>query len=228
MALGLLLGGLVLAGPLLAAPRWGWFGIRIRDLSELEMEEISGKLGLKEGFGVLVVDVVKGSPAETSSLRAGDLIVAIDERPITDTRSLQRMVGGTPTHRALRVTVLRERARQDLTIRVGEMPGELVAERVAAELGFVVRGTGGEEPAAGAGPDRPAVVGGVAERSPAAQGGLQTGDRVLAVNGAQVASLSAFQAEIQRVTLADPIRLRVERKGEPVDLVLVPPPARVH
>src|SRR6188474_678298 len=83
VALALLLGGLILAGPLLAAPRWGWFGIRIRDLSELEMEEISGKLGLKEGFGVLVVDVVKGSPAETSSLRAGDLIVAIDDRPIT-------------------------------------------------------------------------------------------------------------------------------------------------
>ena len=43
---------------------WGWLGVRIRDLSEQEMEEISQKYGLREGFGVVIVDVMKETPAE--------------------------------------------------------------------------------------------------------------------------------------------------------------------
>ena len=44
------------AGPVWAAS-WGWLGVRISDLSEQEMEEISQKHGLREGFGVLIVEV---------------------------------------------------------------------------------------------------------------------------------------------------------------------------
>ena len=41
------------------AVTWGWLGVRIRDLSEQEMDEISQKHGLREGFGVLIVEVVQ-------------------------------------------------------------------------------------------------------------------------------------------------------------------------
>ena len=43
----LLLAGSLLAPAAEAATRWGWLGVRIRDLSEQEMEEISQKFGLR-------------------------------------------------------------------------------------------------------------------------------------------------------------------------------------
>ena len=70
--------------------RWAWLGVRIRDLSEQEMEEISQRYGLREGFGVVIVEVIKETPAAAAGLRTGDLVVAFSDRPVADTRSLQR------------------------------------------------------------------------------------------------------------------------------------------
>src|SRR5262249_60811045 len=84
------------ASPALAAERYGWLGVRIRDLSENEAEDLSVKLGVREGYGVVIAEILKDTPAETAGLRAGGLIVAIRGRPAGETRGLQRLVRGTP------------------------------------------------------------------------------------------------------------------------------------
>jgi serine protease Do len=206
-----------------AGEHWGWLGVRIRDLTEQETEEIAKRVGVREGYGVLISQVMKDTPAEASGLREGDLVVAIDGRPIVETRALQRLVGATPAGRELGVVVLRDRDRQEVRVRVGTMPGEAVADRVVFEFGFYIR-EAPEERAAGA-PPTP-VVAGVAERSSAAQGGLRAGDRVLAVNGADVDSVEAFRRRAQDLYLRDPVRLRVDRDGETLSLTL--PPAQSH
>jgi hypothetical protein len=63
VAAALLLAAVLLAPPAEAATRWGWLGVRIRDLSEQEMEEISQRFGLREGFGAVIVEVIKETPA---------------------------------------------------------------------------------------------------------------------------------------------------------------------
>src|SRR5713101_4474080 len=109
----------ILAAPATAADApWGWLGIRIRDLSEQEMDEISKRYGLREGFGVYVVEVMKETPAEGSGLQPGDLIVGFRDRPVVDTRTLQRLIAHTAS---------------------GDTHGEAPADRVAAEFGFLVR-----------------------------------------------------------------------------------------
>jgi S1-C subfamily serine protease len=66
------------------------------------------------------------------------------------------------------------------------------------------------------------VVAGVAERSSAARAGLLAGDRIVAVNGTEVETLEGFRERTRDLLLRDAIRLRVERKGEQVMLVLPP------
>ena len=78
-----------------AATRWGWLGVRIRDLAEQEMEDISKRFGMREGFGAVIVEVIKETPAAAAGLRNGDLVVAFRDRPVVDTRSLQRAIGST-------------------------------------------------------------------------------------------------------------------------------------
>lgn len=206
-----------------AGEHWGWLGVRIRDLTEQEMEEIAKRVGVQEGYGVLISQVMKDTPAEASGLREGDLVVAIDGRPIVETRALQRLVGATPAGRELGVVVLRDRDRQEVRVRVGTMPAEAVADRVVFEFGFYIR-EATEDRVAGTLPVP--VVAGVAERSPAAQGGLRAGDRILAVNGTDVDSVEGFRRRAQDLYLRDPLRLRIDRDGEPLSLTL--PPAQPH
>ena len=220
-ALGVVLLVLACAVPALGGERWGWFGIRIRDLSVTEMEDLAVKLGLGEGYGVLDSELLPDAPAGGSGLRAGDLIVEIDGRAVVETRVLQRLVGSTPPGRELRVVVLRDGVRRALRVRVGQMPPDAVAERVAAEFGFLVRPPSGEEAARE--PDvRIPVVAAIGERSPADRAGLRVGDRILAVNGAGVASVEAFRQEVGEVSLRSELRLGVQRRGEPLTLVLPP------
>jgi serine protease Do len=207
--------------PALASPRWGWFGIRIRELSENEMDDLAVKLGVQEGYGVLVSELLKDAPAEGSGLRAGDLIVAIDGRPVVETRTLQRIVGGTPPGRELKVVVLRDGRRRELRVRVGQMPSDATAERIGAEFGFLVRDRAPGDGPADAGPPVP-VVAAVGERTAAERGGLRVGDRILAVNGAEIASMDTYRRRLGEVALEQELRLRVQRQGEAQLLVLPP------
>jgi serine protease Do len=228
MALRTLLVGLLLlasAANAAGAERYGWLGVRIRDLTETETEDMAVRLGVREGYGVMIAEILPDTPAQTAGLRAGDLIVSIDGRPIVETRALQRLVGAAPAGRELGVVVMREGRRRELRIRVGTMPDDAVAERVAAEFGFLVRDGVIDQPggASATGSASPlVVVAAVAERSAAARGGLQTGDRILAVEGTPVASLDAFRRRLRDASLRDPLRLRVERQGEAVSVLLPP------
>jgi S1-C subfamily serine protease len=153
-------------------------------------------------------------------------VVAIDGRPIVETRALQRLIGATPAGRELALIVLRGRDRQELRVRVGRMPAEAVADRIAFEFGFFVR-DGGDRPA-GVREHQVPVVAGVAERSPAARGGLRAGDRILAVDDAVVETVEEFRRRAQELYLRNAVRVRVEREGESLMLTLPPaqPPSR--
>lgn len=206
---------------------WGWLGVRIRDLTELEMEEISSHHGIQEGFGALIVEVLPETPAARDGLRNGDLVVAFKDRPVVDTRSLQRLVATTPTGEEVSLTVLRgEEGRRGLTVRVGAMPREVVAERIAAEFGFVVREPLGERGDRSARPSTVPTVSFVLERSAADRAGLKSGDVIVEINERAVPSRQAVTEALRDVTLDQPLRLTVWRAGEPMGLTVAPPSPR--
>ena len=61
-------------------------------MSEQEMDEIAERHGIGEGFGVVIVDVMEDTPAARAGMRPGDIVVAFEGRPVTDTRLLQRLI----------------------------------------------------------------------------------------------------------------------------------------
>lgn len=203
-----------------SAPSWGWLGVRIRELSEQEMEELTIRYGVQEGYGVVLVEVLKGSPAEASGLRPSDIVVAFERRPVVEVRALQRLIGSTPPGQRVNLVVLRDGRRQPLPIAVGRMPPEMVAERVAGDYGFALRAPQGEETAKPPG-EEPVVIA-VADRSPAKQGGLEIGDRIVRLNGQEVPSLSAVADLLRRQSLRQPLDLEVLRRGKLVSLRLPP------
>jgi serine protease Do len=214
---------LLLAAPSVDARPWSWLGVRIRDLSEQEMDELARRHGIGEGFGVVIVEVMTDTPAARAGMRSGDIVVAFEGRPVTDTRLLQRLIGRATVDEEIRLTILRREGRRPLPVRLMAMPRAVAGERMAGEFGFVLR-----EPAAPAGPDMrpppsaPAVTfvvrGSVAEKA-----GLEVGDILLQVNDQAVLTWDAAREALGEVSPERPLQLTVRRGTGRVDLTLGPP-----
>jgi S1-C subfamily serine protease len=80
-----------------------------------------GALGRRQGLEV--VEVVKGSPADSAGLRSGDIIIEVDGRPIESPRDLQRLMVDGPIERFMVIRVVRGGASHVLTA----IPDELAA-----------------------------------------------------------------------------------------------------
>ena len=206
------------------ARQWSWLGVRIRDLSEQEMEEIAARHGIREGFGVVIVEVLEDTPAARAGLRNGDLVVAFEDRPVTETRLLQRLIAAAPTDRESRLTVLRPDGRRPVPIRLVAMPRAVVGERVAAEFGFVVRDPERE----GEGPGRrlaaaATAIAVVLRGSPAERAGLEVGDVIAEVNEQAVLTRDAAREALADAGAERPLRLSVRRGDRRLSVTLAAP-----
>jgi serine protease Do len=206
--------GFVLVASLAEARGWSWLGVRIRDLSEPETEEVTKQHGIREGYGVVIVEVMEGAPAQRAGMKAGDIVVAVDGRPVTDTRVLQRLIASGPVEREARLTVLRPEGRRALGVHLVAMPPTIAGERVAAEFGFILRDPEPQPEIGGsrAGGNAPTVTL-VIRGSAADRAGLETGDVILQINDSAVVSRDAARAALAELPTEQPFKLTV-RRGE--------------
>ena len=213
-----------LAAPAVDAREWSWLGVRIRDLSEQEMEEIAARHGIREGFGVVIVEVIEGAPAEKAGLRAGDIVVAFGERPVTETRLLQRLIAGAPVGAESRLTVLRAEGRQRVPVTLAVMPRSIVGERIAAEFGFVLRESEPPgEPAARRSAAAVPLIAVVIRGSVAEKAGLEVGDVILQVNDQAIISREAARDALADAPPERPLRLTVRRGTSHLSVTLKTP-----
>jgi serine protease Do len=82
-------------------------------------DPVAARVGQRTGLRV--VEVVAGSPADRSGLRAGDLVLSVGRAPVSDAQGVQRLLFAEAVGVALPVTVLRNGAMVDVIA----MPVEL-------------------------------------------------------------------------------------------------------
>lgn len=210
---------------------WSWLGVRIRDLSEQEMEEIASRHGIREGFGVVIVEVMADTPAARAGMKSGDIVVAFGERPVVETRLLQRLIASAPVDRDTSLTVLRPEGRRALKVRLTSMPRAVAGERVAAELGFALRDVRQSiepgqlmrvPPEPGGAPADPATptVGVVARGGAAEKAGLAVGDVIIEVGDRPVVTADAAREALSDRELDRPLPLTVRRGDRRLSLTL--------
>ena len=206
------------------AREWSWLGVRIRDLSEQEMEALSQRHGIREGFGVVVVEVIENTPAARAGIKNGDVVVSFADRPVVETRTLQRYIAAAPTGSETALTVLRPEGRRQIRVRLVTMPRNVAGERVAAEFGFVLREPTAQPELGGARTSStlPAVAI-VLRGSPAEKAGVEVGDVVLQVNDYSVVSGDAARESLADVAPDQPLRLTVRRGSALRSFTLVAP-----
>ena len=189
----------------------GWLGIVIQDLTD----ELSASFGVKEGDGVLVADVMKGSPAEKAGLRQGDVITQVAGERIREVPELQKRVAALAPGDSIRLTVVRERGPIGVTVTIGEMPGDEPAVAGGSQeegWGLTVEAVGSElAQRLGLLSPRGVVVTNVAPGSPAARSGLDAGDVILEINRQPVADVASFRQLLAGVGPGQSVPLYVHR-----------------
>jgi S1-C subfamily serine protease len=100
--------------------------------------QLAERLGLDVDTGALVQDVVDGSPAEDAGIRAGedtiafqgqanittggDLIVAVDGKPLTREHDLADEISRHSTGDRVQLTVIRDGGRRTIAVELGKRP----------------------------------------------------------------------------------------------------------
>jgi len=91
--------------------------------SGLMVENITPQLGdffgVKNGNGVLVRSVNKGSHADKAGFRAGDVVVKVNNKPVHDTSDFTQALRSS-SNNAAAVTIVRDKKEQNLTLTLPE------------------------------------------------------------------------------------------------------------
>jgi serine protease Do/serine protease DegQ len=162
--------------------RRGVLGVNIQTLTP----DIAQSMDLGNVQGALVSQVVEGSAAEKAGIKAGDVVTAINGKPVKDASALRNTIGLLRIGDRVDVSLLRDGKPRRITAVISERDAEAEAKSAGLHSGLegaeLVDAQGGG-----------VLIRSVAEGSPAAQRGLRANDVILSVGRTRVANLADFQ-----------------------------------
>src|SRR5581483_5709803 len=203
----------------------GWLGLSIQEVTP----DLAIEFGLPKPEGVLIGDLLPGSPAAKAGLHRGDVILEVDGKAVENTGQLRNLVASTSIGGALKLIILREGKARNLTVTVEEPPREAQEEKPPAEREAPVSKSALEvvdltpeirqELGLPRG-QKGAVVNRVAPGSSAEEAGLRRGDIIVEVNRKPVASAKDSEEAMSRVKKDQPTLLLVSRGGRTLFLAV--------
>ncbi|HET7063314.1 MAG TPA: Do family serine endopeptidase [Rudaea sp.] len=167
----------------------GTLGVQAQDLTQ----QIANMLGTKLTQGAVVTQVRDNSPADAAGIKPGDIVVALNGRPVNNENDLYNAEGLLPVDSNVELKLQREGRALTLSVplaaeQLSSTQGSKVDPRIAgadlSDVGERVRRTGLNG----------VSVTRVAAGSRAAQNGLKQGDLIVAVGQVQIAGLADLTA----------------------------------
>ncbi len=102
----------------------GWIGIQAQDITP----ELAQSFKLNQVKGALVAGVLRGGPADRAGLHAGDILLAIEGKPIYDTGSMLNVIAALTPNETATIKVARAEKTLNLTVTVGKRPKPINAK----------------------------------------------------------------------------------------------------
>ena len=169
----------------------GWLGVTIRNLTP----ELAKSVHAETKMGVLVVDVVTGGPADKAGMKKNDVVIAYGGKEIPDSASLRNEVAETPIGKEVRITVLRNGKKEEMSVKTGSLEEsiKLLSTSVKGRLGAEVRSPSSVEVNKyGLNPNQGVVITWEDPKGPLREAGFETGDMILAINNQPIENMEGF------------------------------------
>ena len=96
----------------------GWIGVAVQDLTPELLE--SFKLG--DIKGVLIAEVVRGSPADKAGVKAGDILLSIADQPLSDSNVMLETISALQPNKIATLKLLRNQNEIAVQVKVGKRP----------------------------------------------------------------------------------------------------------
>ena len=198
-----------------------WLGAKLQNVTK----DIADSLGLDRPVGAVVASLERGSPAADAGLKSGDVITGVDGQPVDDAGGVEFRLGTKPLGGTASLSVLRAGRPLVLPIKLRAPPETTPRGAVRLSTRSPLQGAEVENlspavmdelslSADALGVAEGVVVSDVAANTPAAEFGLQKGDVIVGVNGAEIHSTKDLvAATAQRARFWD---LVIARGGQTI------------
>ncbi len=195
----------------------GWIGVSIQEIDA----NTAKALGLPNTDGALIGSVMEGQPAAKAGVKAGDVVVAVNNAPIKDASELLRSIANEKPKSTVTVTVWRDGKKRDIKITLGER-GEQTSTAAdpstpseTPSLGLSVRALTPQEASAANLNDGGIVITRIENGKAAAEAGLRTGDIILTANLKPVKTVKELSDIIRgEAKKRGAVMLQVQRSGQ--------------
>jgi serine protease Do len=189
--------------------------------------QIAKAFGLSQPQGALLGDVDPTGPAGKSGLQRGDIILAINGQPISDSREFRLKVAMTKPGTPIKLKVYHKGAEHEVSVVLGELPTKPEAsQNETGEPSTALQGLSVDTltPNIARQLDLPAdtfgvVITGVAQGSTAEEAGLRRGDVVQEVNHKPVHTVRDFKNDVSQLGKQS-VLLLINRGGNTLYVVL--------
>jgi serine protease Do len=190
----------------------GWLGVVIQEMNK----DLAESFGLSKPTGALIANVEKNSPADKAGLEASDVVLKFDGKTVESSSDLPRLVGAVKPGKTVTVQVWRKKATKDLSLTVGEMPAEKLAQgthkgksgKSANRAGLTLSELGEAQLKEMKIPHGLLVEG---AEGAAARAGIQRGDVIVALNNRDVKTVEQFNQMLSQYKPGSTFALLVRR-----------------
>ncbi|MDP2862324.1 MAG: Do family serine endopeptidase [Desulfobacterales bacterium] len=188
----------------------GWLGVTIQDLPA----DLAEYIGIKDGKGVLVSDVISGDPADKAGIRPKDIIIEINGQKIESSRTLLKMVADIGVGEVAKIKVLRDGKEKTFHVEVAKRMDEKIAsikdsmKGQADETGIRVANLTPETAKRfGITEKEGVIVVGVDSGGEGAEAGIAPGDIIREVNHQAVKSVKDYTEAIGKIKKGETFKI---------------------
>jgi serine protease DegQ len=96
----------------------GWIGVEAQEMTP----DLADSFQVTRAGGVLIAGVLRGGPADKAGFRPGDVLVAIDGKPVKDPNAMLNLVAALVPGKTAAVRLRRNEKDVDLAVEVGKRP----------------------------------------------------------------------------------------------------------
>ena len=191
----------------------GYLGVRFQPLTA----DLAKSFGLDSDKGALIASVDKDTPAEKAGLKAGDVILEYDGKPINEGSELPRYVAATPVDKKVNIVIFRDGAKQDVVLTVGvlkDKDGEAISAsgKDDDKIGVTVEEIRKElADRLGLRDSKGLVITEVKPGSSAEELGITPRSIIIEINGVRPETVKEYNAIVSKLKKGDVVRLLLRR-----------------
>ena len=96
----------------------GWIGVAVQDMTQ----ELAESFKLPQARGALISEVLSGSPADKAGIKPGDILIAVNDKPVTDSASMLALIAILQPGQQAELKVIRGQAENVVKVTIGKRP----------------------------------------------------------------------------------------------------------